>query len=568
MLRKFSLRFQITLLVSLLCLGLSCALALGAAYIARERAISRIVQGTTDTARTLANVLDQGMSERYREVRNLAGLLPLREVWSREPGEVRPILEQLKQAFPAYAWLGFARPDGTVHAATQRMLEGQSVAARPWFQQGSRGPAVGDVHEAKLLAGLLGPAPGNEPFRFVDVAAPVYDRDGTLAGVLGAHLSWSWAAEARNDLLDQTSYPGQDISIMSSDGTVLLGPGTGTKPFSAPQIQVMLGQKTGSFQDEQSGQTFLTGFAVADGYRDYPGFNWIVLSRQPKDVAFDFAQRIAATILALGLGIAFIGVLVTSVIAAKLVRPLRDLTDAADQIGRDPSVRSLPRVGGSLEVAQLSSSLRSLMRRAGLAERRALESEQRSLAATAQHEKDLVAMRSLAQTDALSGLLNRRGFDLFAQDAMEQFRRQGRNFAILMADIDFFKKVNDTHGHAAGDEAIRVIARTLTQSLRGTDKVARFGGEEFVILIREIGHEGVQSVAQNLRRAVEAQDIACGDQQLSVTISIGGAVSAATDRDVQDVIERSDTALYEAKRTGRNRVVLDGLGPRLATSAA
>ena len=568
MLRKFSLRFQITLLVSLLCLGLSCALALGAAYIARERAISRIVQGTTDTARTLANVLDQGMSERYREVRNLAGLLPLREVWSREPGEIRPVLEQLKQSFPAYAWLGFARSDGTVHAATHRMLEGQSVAARPWFQQGLRGPAVGDVHEAKLLAGLLGPAPNNEPFRFVDVAAPVYDRDGTLAGVLGAHLSWSWAAEARNDLLDQTSYPGQDISILSSDGTVLLGPETGTRPFSDPQIRVMLAQKTGSFQDQQGGETFLTGFAVADGYRDYPGFNWIVLSRQPKDVAFAFAQRIAITILALGLGIAFIGVLATAVIATKLVRPLRDLTDAADRIGRDPTVRSLPRVGGSREVAQLSSSLRSLMRRAGLAERRALESEQRSLAATAQHEKDLIAMRSLAQTDALSGLLNRRGFDLFAQDAMEQFRRQGRNFAILMADIDFFKKVNDTYGHAAGDEAIRVIARTLTQSLRGTDKVARFGGEEFVILIREIGHEGVQSVAQNLRRAVEAQEIACGDQRLSVTISIGGAVSAATDRDVQDVIERSDTALYEAKRTGRNRVVLDGLGPRLATSAA
>ncbi|MBM6593308.1 sensor domain-containing diguanylate cyclase [Microvirga pudoricolor] len=568
MVRRLSLRSQITILVGLLCFGLACALALSSAYIARERAIGRITQASTVAAQTLANILDQGMAERYREVRNIAQLLPLREIWNRDPAEIRPVLEQLKVSFPAYAWIGFARPDGTVHAATYRMLEGQSVAARPWFQDGLHGPAVGDVHEAKLLAGILGPSPDNEPFRFVDVAAPVHNRDGTLAGVLGAHLSWSWASEMRGDLLNQSRNPDQEIWILSGDGTVLLGPKTGTKPFTEPQVRAMLRQTSGAFEDTRDGQVFLTGYAVADGYRDYPGFNWIILSRQPKQVAFAYAQQIAATILALGFAVALMGILATSLIAAKLVKPLQILTDAADRIGRDPSVRAFPRVGGSREVARLASSLRSLMRRAGLAERRVLETEQRSQAAHAQHEKDLTALRSLAETDALSGLLNRRGFDLFSQDAVDQFQRYGRNFAVLMADIDFFKKVNDTYGHAAGDEAIRAIARTLSEHLRPTDKVARFGGEEFVVLIREIGQEGVLTVAQNLRRAVELQDIVSGEHRFSVTISIGGALIGPADRDVQDLIERADVALYGAKTSGRNRVVIDGLGPRLASSAA
>jgi diguanylate cyclase (GGDEF)-like protein len=568
MVRNLSLRSQITLLVGLLCLTLSCVLAVGAAAIARDRAIQRITLGATKAAATLAHTLDLGMSERFREVRNIADLLPLQKIWTGDPVEIRSVHEQLKVSFPAYAWIGFAKPDGTVQAATYKMLEGQSVAARPWFQDGLKGPSVGDVHEAKLLAGLLGPSVDNEPFRFVDVAAPVRKPDGTLAGVLGAHLSWTWASDMRQDLLAQLNEPDDDLWILSSDGTVLLGKEAGKKPFPADQVREMLRQKTGAFEDPHAGSPILTGFAVADGDRDYPGFDWIILSRQPKQAAFAYAQSIAWMILSLGVAVALLGIVGTWMIAWRLVRPLQLLTDAADRIGRDPGVRTLPRVGGSREIAQLSSTLRSLLRRAGIAERRAIETEQKSLVEAARHEKDLMALRQLAETDPLSGLLNRRGLELLGQETMQRYLHTKQSFAVLMADIDFFKKVNDVYGHPVGDEVIRAVGAALTCTLRETDTVARFGGEEFVILIRDIGQDGLLGVAQSLRRAVEGLRITHGETEISVTISIGGAMIEPGDRDVQDIVERADAALYTAKSNGRNRVVLAGLQPRLATSAA
>jgi diguanylate cyclase (GGDEF)-like protein len=174
----------------------------------------------------------------------------------------------------------------------------------------------------------------------------------------------------------------------------------------------------------------------------------------------------------------------------------------------------------------------------------------------------------LAETDALSGLLNRRGFDAMGNEAFHHFRQYGRGFAVLLIDIDFFKKVNDTYGHAAGDEVIRTVGATMTKALRSTDTIARFGGEEFVVLLREIGHDVIMGVAQDLRRAVEIANISYQEKVLSVTVSIGGAHARDSDRDIQDLIERADTALYRAKSTGRNRVSIDGLHLQLATAAA
>jgi diguanylate cyclase (GGDEF)-like protein len=214
-----------------------------------------------------------------------------------------------------------------------------------------------------------------------------------------------------------------------------------------------------------------------------------------------------------------------------------------------------------LEIVQLSSALRSLLRRAGAA-------EQQVIATSTQHEKDVTALRHLAETDALSGLLNRRGFNLLADDAFNLYRRYQRPLAVLILDIDFFKAVNDTYGHAAGDAVIRTIGATLMKTLRASDKVARFGGEEFVVLVHEVDTGGIITVAQNLRRVVEALTIDHQEHRISVTISVGGAIARHSDADVQAVIERADAALYMAKTAGRNRVVIDGLQIQLATAVA
>ncbi|MBB3020109.1 diguanylate cyclase (GGDEF)-like protein [Microvirga lupini] len=560
--RHRSLRQQVTLLVGFLCFGLVCIVAAGAAYIAQSRVRGIVMANEAQQAAMIANILNRGMFERYREARNLAAMPALKTIWTGDPAGIRQTLERIQASYPDYAWIGYATPDGTVQAATQGMLEGQSVQARPWFQDGLKGPAVGDVHEAKLLAKLLGPAPNNEPFRFVDVATPVHDDAGLVIGVIGVHLSWTWADETRQSILGSQFYgEGRSIWILSTDGTMLLGPQIGSKPFSEEQVLSMRQAKAGAFEDGSGAGSMLTGFAAAEGYRDYPGLGWIVISRQPDSIAYAATRGIVWMIMGLGCAIAAIGLVCALFIGKSVVRPLQTIIEAANRIGRDPAITQLPRVTGSLEIVQLSSALRSLLRRAGAAEQQVIETSSR-------HAKDVSTLRHLAETDALSGLLNRRGFSLLADDAFSLYRRYERPLAVLILDIDFFKTVNDTYGHAAGDAVIRSVGAALTKALRTSDKVARFGGEEFVVLVHEVDAGGIITVAQNLRRAIEALTIEHQDHRIAVTVSVGGAMARRSDEDVQEVIERADSALYRAKAAGRNRVVIDGMQIQLASAVA
>jgi diguanylate cyclase (GGDEF)-like protein len=163
-------------------------------------------------------------------------------------------------------------------------------------------------------------------------------------------------------------------------------------------------------------------------------------------------------------------------------------------------------------------------------------------------------MQVLADTDALTGLLNRRAFLPLASDAMSYFKRYRRAICILMIDIDHFKRVNDLYGHAAGDEVIRQVGRIVSEAVRTTDKVARFGGEEFVVLLRETDLKGATIFADRIRQTVANTVFEPDGPCLRATISIGLAEAEFTDGDVDHTIERADRALYAAKSGGRNCV--------------
>jgi diguanylate cyclase (GGDEF)-like protein len=142
---------------------------------------------------------------------------------------------------------------------------------------------------------------------------------------------------------------------------------------------------------------------------------------------------------------------------------------------------------------------------------------------------------------------------------MSYFRRYKRAIAILVVDIDMFKRVNDTFGHATGDDIIRGVGEVISAAARTTDKVARFGGEEFVVLLREIDEAGVMLFADRVRAAVAGAPIdTARSGPVHVTISIGLALASEHDRDIEDLIERADRGLYAAKSAGRNCVRLGG----------
>jgi diguanylate cyclase (GGDEF)-like protein len=160
----------------------------------------------------------------------------------------------------------------------------------------------------------------------------------------------------------------------------------------------------------------------------------------------------------------------------------------------------------------------------------------------------------LAATDPLTGIPNRRFFDDFAKLDIERFLRFGEPSSLLMIDLDNFKIVNDTYGHAAGDEVLRCVASLGKKSFRSCDLFARLGGEEFVCLLPRVDEWGAVMAAEKLRAAIEQLPIVIGTQVISVTASVGVASIIESDRTVDGALLRADQALYRAKADGRNCV--------------
>ncbi len=165
----------------------------------------------------------------------------------------------------------------------------------------------------------------------------------------------------------------------------------------------------------------------------------------------------------------------------------------------------------------------------------------------------------MAITDALTGLFNRRYLESHLASLIEQAISRGKPLSALVVDIDYFKSVNDTHGHHAGDDVLREFALRIKRSIRGIDLACRYGGEEFVIVMPETDLAVAAMVAERLRRRIAADAFAIeqGARSIPVTISVGIAALRAKDDSAAALLKRADDALYRAKRDGRNRVVPD-----------
>ncbi|WP_028696730.1 sensor domain-containing diguanylate cyclase [Pseudomonas cremoricolorata] len=160
---------------------------------------------------------------------------------------------------------------------------------------------------------------------------------------------------------------------------------------------------------------------------------------------------------------------------------------------------------------------------------------------------------TLASLDSLTGLPNRRSFDLLAEQALQQAQREQSTLVALLIDLDHFKALNDTHGHLAGDAVLSQFALVLQGSLRQSDVLCRWGGEEFIVLLRDVDEAGALRVAEKIRLRTEQARFAFEDRSLQLTTSIGLTRLQPGDQ-LQNLISRADHALYRAKQGGRNRV--------------
>lgn len=170
---------------------------------------------------------------------------------------------------------------------------------------------------------------------------------------------------------------------------------------------------------------------------------------------------------------------------------------------------------------------------------------------------------SMALIDSLTGLYNRRYFEVHLQKLLQKNETSRKSLGVLMIDIDHFKAVNDTHGHAVGDEILKEFSERLQDKLRGFDMVARLGGEEFVALLPDVSEEMAHIVAERLRTAIADKPFTCKvpEGHLSITASVGGTiVDKGTKIDPDVAMKEADDALYKAKNEGRNLSVFHGVG--------
>lgn len=199
--------------------------------------------------------------------------------------------------------------------------------------------------------------------------------------------------------------------------------------------------------------------------------------------------------------------------------------------------------------------------------RSALQRERRLVRTAAQLREVSAELDRLARTDSLTGILNRRAFFDLLGIEFRRSRRYSRHLSVLMLDLDNFKRVNDQWGHPFGDYVLRSISQIIASSVRESDIIGRYGGEEFAVALPETGPEQSVVVAEKLRRAIEVFAFESDglpppeDAPLYMTISIGvSALPVDAGHDEFELIHRADRALYEAKRAGKNQVVLFGQG--------
>ncbi|MBU6440557.1 MAG: EAL domain-containing protein [Betaproteobacteria bacterium] len=186
---------------------------------------------------------------------------------------------------------------------------------------------------------------------------------------------------------------------------------------------------------------------------------------------------------------------------------------------------------------------------------RGLRAEERAREATQDALREQIRYnRDLALRDALTGLLNRRGMDAALGEAIRLAREQGRGFAMILLDLDRFKVLNDSYGHQAGDQVLRVVAALLRQQLRPQDELARWGGEEFLVLLPDSDLEQGCQVAERLRSAIADEVVVHREHGIHMTASFGVAIWEGAGGSAERLLSRLDALLYDAKRAGRNQV--------------
>lgn len=354
---SFNLKFSI--LIGILTFVVALIVGFSSDSISKKQLEKNSGESLIKLSKRVNDILDREMLERYREIK-FAASLPVMTNENTSIEEKREFIQKIKNNYNHHEWIGYALLDGTVEVGTNGYLEGKNVKGRPWHPHGLKGPYIGDVHDALLLAKLL-PNNNGESIYFSDVAFPVKNKDGKVLGVLCTHLMWQWTRDVIRSIQKEN---GVDIFLVSKDGLILVGPND-TERNNISDISTLVSKtfdtdeslyKTISW--DSSGD-YLTASSVSKGFDEYKGFSWKVIVRQHTDEAFKISHKNSIIIfiisLLCGFGGALIGILISNIIS----KPLRKLSLIVDDLRENKKINFINNIPND-DIGKLHNAIKNL----------------------------------------------------------------------------------------------------------------------------------------------------------------------------------------------------------------
>jgi diguanylate cyclase (GGDEF)-like protein len=446
---------------------------------------------------------------------------------------LRDYLGSVRPKFTDYEELTVVAPDGRVVASSAEQPRPVTMPDG-WLERARKGEAVlgSPAWDETLHAGVM------------IVSQPIFGADDRFLGALAAKLNFRGIGESLS------SYSTSDIGgfyLVTRGGEVVAS----TQPLTAGSVKVVFPPGAASRLFAQEGTALdyssLRGVEVVGTLKSVPTLGLAVVAEKDRRTAYAEIYRLRNMTVLLVCGLLLgIGV-VAYLLGLTIVRPLDNLISGAAKVATGNLDVDLP-LSSRGELGYMTEVFNHMVAQLRLGRKELAEANQ----TLRERNQEL---QELSVTDSLTGLFNRKHMWETLARELEGFKRHRRPLAVLMIDIDHFKRYNDTRGHLAGDEVLRRMAEIFHRSLRVSDYAARYGGEEFLVVLPDTDSAMAAQAAERLRGLVADERFADGPGPAKITISVGVASTSEHESEPESLVRNADTALYRAKKAGRNRVV-------------
>jgi diguanylate cyclase (GGDEF)-like protein len=520
------------LLVTLLPSGLTAWISYRQNRNALEEKISQELLSSSSQA---AREMDVWLKERLYDLRVFASSYEVSEKFTRTKTSGRDsrdrltdYLNSVRDRFGEYEDLVVLDLRGRVVAASSSAQRRSIRLPSDWPKElSANGALVGSTTwDPALTKGVL------------IVAVPVERSEGPILGALAARLNLRGAEKGLRAFAPR----GGQVNLMTITGSMIASSGENSAALMRTALDPGSVNRLKSREGHVVTYESFTGSEVVGSLKRMFRAKWAVVSEVPADTAFLQIRRFRNMSLLIVSGLLFCVGVIAYRLGLLIVRPLERLTRGAAEVAEGDLAVDLPAASG--EVGELTAVFNHMVGRLR-------QSRQELDAMNERLRNQNEDLERLSTSDALTGLHNRRFLtQRLSEELVRSYRHKG-SFAVLMVDVDEFKKYNDAFGHPAGDDVLKKVAAILLSSTRSVDCTARYGGEEFAVLLTDSAGDVAVEVAERIRARVASQEF----PGRRITVSIGLAEFPDHGQTAEEVISCADEALYAAKRAGRNKVL-------------